>query len=217
MASGIYYCNKCHFDVCHNCPDFLNLQLRCICPKCNQTIHYLHALTNPITGLYTCFKCENEYKDVDGVFMCENCEFLLCPHCEKEQRKKKLFKQLQTNSRNATPQKRELIEITSTPQKTNKFMENVKKGGLMLDHHIIVNEPYSDNLDKKYELPTFSGEKKINKEGSASAQPFGDRILETDSEKNFGEPSLLPYFYKEKLPWESDPSKQKQFLKFQKI
>ena len=187
MASGMYYCNNCHFDVCHNCPDFLNLQLRRICPKCNHTINHLHALTNPITGNYTCFKCENEYKDVDGVFMCENCEFLLCPNCEKEQRKKKLFKQLQINSRNATPLKKEMLEIISSPQKnSNKFMEKVKKGGFIIEPNTMENEPFSDNIDEHYDLPTFSGKKNVNKQ---------ENLFSNDSEidKNPIESKMLTY------------------------
>ena len=160
ISSGIYYCQHCKFDVCNNCPDFLNLDKHRICRKCNNKLYHLHSLTDPITGKYTCFKCENEYMDVDGVYSCENCEFLLCPSCEKETRKKRLFEQLKVNSRHQTPQKEAL---SSSPTKNpNKFIDKIKKGGLNIQNieekFITDNDPITFKY-KEEDFMTFSGKR----------------------------------------------------------
>ena len=166
VASGVYHCKHCKFDVCNNCPDFLNVQQHRICQKCSAQIYHLHSLTDPVSGKYTCFKCENDFHDVDGVFACGNCDFLMCPSCEKDLRKISLFNQLKYNSQHATPEKQRNIFDLPNSQKESPaklLVDKVKKGGLQLgnlDAKITENEP---PRFKEQDFMTFSGKRNENK------------------------------------------------------
>lgn len=150
ISSGIYYCKHCKFDVCNNCPDFLNINRKC--PKCNEKIHHFHALTDPINGNYTCYKCENQALDINGVYSCENCGFLMCPTCEKKDRNVILFDKLQSNSRKNTPLKKNHLDELSSSNKSPNLFEKVKKSGFISDNTV---NPLNQDI-KNEDLITFS-------------------------------------------------------------
>lgn len=160
IAGGVYHCKHCRFDVCNNCPDLLNtLKLR-ICQKCGNQLYHLHALTDPVTGKYVCFLCEREGVDQDGVFACENCEFRMCPECEKDIRKRQLFSLLKKNHEEVLP-----TNVLSGPgSPLRNKAEKAKKAGLQLgnlhEEEKNNNEPFPEFQGKEEDLITFSGKKR---------------------------------------------------------
>lgn len=98
VSSGVYYCSHCSFDVCAKCPEVLNVEKLNKCPKCSAKIHHVHCLPEEIAGKYSCFVCDGDFLDTDGVYICEHCEYRMCPACEKTDRKNKLFKEIKASS-----------------------------------------------------------------------------------------------------------------------
>jgi len=208
IASGVYHCKHCKFDVCNNCPDFLNVQQQRVCQKCGYQIYHVHSLPDPINGKYTCFLCDNECLDYNGVFACENCEFFMCPSCEKDLRKKHLFTKLKNNSRNATPEKKQDFEYLSPQKKSpaKSLVEKVKKGGLQLDNldmKINANEP-SHFILKEEDFMTFSGKR----------NPIGhDKSLDELAERPKIEEAMIVNqpLQAERLTFEMIPMKNESF------